>query len=99
MNKDLAYYEDAYIFGVESEVLSCVKGKKGYEIVLEDTAFYPEGGGQLCDIGTLNGFKVFDVREKDGKVVHYCEGEVEVGSLAKGEIDWNRRYDHMQNHT
>ncbi|MFN3704505.1 MAG: alanyl-tRNA editing protein [Thermoflexales bacterium] len=70
--------------------------------VLDQTAFYPTSGGQPCDHGTLNGVTVHDVRlEDDGTVVHMLGGllEASIGATVHGEIDWPRRFDHMQQHT
>ena len=74
------YYEDVYIKEFTAKVLECREAGKGYEIVLDQTAFYPEGGGQPCDLGTLNGIAVTDVQEKDGEIVHYTEAALEAGS-------------------
>ena len=74
------YYEDVYIKEFTAKVLECREAGKGYEIVLDQTAFYPEGGGQPCDLGTLNEIAVTDVREKDGEIVHHTEVALEVGS-------------------
>ena len=63
------YYEDAFLRKFEAAVLSCEAGKKGYDVVLDRTAFYPEGGGQPADHGTLGGAAVLDVHEKDGVIV------------------------------
>ena len=93
------YYEDVYIKEFTAKVLECREGKKGYEIILDQTAFYPEGGGQPCDLGTLNEIAVTDVREKDGEIVHHTEVALEVGSEVTGKIDWERRFDLMQQHS
>ena len=58
------YYEDVYQKEFTAEVLECRETDRGYEVVLDQTAFYPEGGGQPCDLGTLNGISVVDVQEK-----------------------------------
>ena len=68
-------------------------------MILDQTAFYPEGGGQPYDTGMLGGVKVLEVHEKDGHVVHETEAPLTVGGTVTGEIDWQRRYDHMQNHS
>ncbi|MGN1317947.1 MAG: DHHA1 domain-containing protein [Lachnospirales bacterium] len=93
------YYKDAYIKEFESEVVSCSEDKKGYAIILKDTAFYPEGGGQPCDIGLLNDIEVTYVCEKGEDVIHYTKSPIEVGTKVKGVIDWDRRFDLMQQHS
>lgn len=94
------YYEDPYQKTFTAQVLSCEPGKKGrYQVILDQTAFYPEGGGQPYDTGMLGGVKVLEVHEKDGHVVHEAEAPLTVGGTVTGEIDWQRRYDHMQNHS
>ena len=97
MNK--LYYDSAYIKEFEAQVLSCQEGKKGWEIPLSATAFYPEGGGQPADTGLLGNVRVTDVHEKDGQVVHYTDGPLPVGEMVRGVIDWDRRFQHMQEHS
>lgn len=97
MNK--LYYDSAYIKEFEAQVLSCQEGKKGWEITLSATAFYPEGGGQPADTGLLGNVRVTDVHEKDGQVVHYTDGPLPGGEMVRGVIDWDRRFQHMQEHS
>lgn len=93
------YYEDCHISHFQAQVTGCEKREKGYEIRLDATAFYPEGGGQACDLGTLNGMQVLDVREREEEILHLCEAPLEVGSTVEGIIDYERRFDLMQQHT
>ena len=93
------FYKDSYMKEFDAIVLSCEKGKKGYEIILDDTAFYPEGGGQPGDHGSLGNVKVLDVHRKEGRIIHYTDGPLEVGQKVHGIIDWERRFDLMQNHS
>ena len=74
-------------------------GDEGIGIILDRTAFYPEGGGQPADEGLLGEAEVFDVQEVDGTIVHYTDRPLEEGSEVEGSIDWGRRWDHMQQHT
>lgn len=96
---DIAYYVDGYQKEIETKVIECIARNKGYDIVLENTCFYPEGGGQPADKGILDGQEVFDVQEKNGVVYHSVKQPMKVGSIVKGEIDWEYRFDLMQNHT
>ena len=93
------YYEDPFQKGFASTVVSCEETKGGYAVVLEETVFYPEGGGQPCDVGTLGSANVLDVREKDGVIVHLCDRPLAAGASVSGKIDWARRFDHMQQHS
>ena len=93
------YYEDVYKKEFAARVLDCREGKKGYEVILDQTAFYPEGGGQPSDTGVLGNTKVKDVREKDGELIHYTDAPLEVGAEVIGRIDWKRRFDLMQQHS
>ena len=93
------YYEDSRMRQFTATVLSCEEGKKGFEIVLDATAFYPEGGGQDADTGTLGGVRVLDTRDREGTVVHICDGALAVGETVEGEIDYRRRFLLMQQHS
>jgi len=94
------FYEDTYIKEFRAQVVSCQRGKKVlYEVVLDQTAFYPEGGGQPSDTGMLGGVKVLEVHEKDGHVVHYVDGPLTVGEVVEGVLDWEKRYTNMQHHS
>ena len=99
METEKLYYTDPFLTTFTAKVLSCEAGKGGYLVTLDRTAFYPEGGGQPADHGTLNGIAVTDVHEKDGVVIHTVEKAVEIGENVTGSIDWARRFDHMQQHS
>ena len=85
------YYEDPFMKSFAATVLSCEEEKGGCAVVLDETAFYPEGGGQPCDTGTLGGAKVLAVHEKGGVITHLCDRPLPVGARVEGEIDWARR--------
>ena len=93
------YYEDCHLTRFEAQVTGCEICGRGYEILLDATAFYPEGGGQACDLGTLGTARVLDVRERGEQIVHLCDAPLEVGSTVEGIIDYDRRFDLMQQHT
>jgi len=92
------YYEDCTLKTFTATVTGCTPVKGQWQITLNATAFYPEGGGQACDTGTLGGVNVLDVREKEGQIVHLCDGALPVGAEVTGAIDWERRLDQMQQH-
>jgi len=96
---DTLFYRNSYCRSFDSTVISARPYKKKYAVELEDTAFYPEGGGQPGDTGTLNGKRVIDTRKADGKILHIMDAPMEPGTFAHGEIDWERRLDHMVMHT
>ena len=93
------YYENCLLREFTAEVLSCEKCEKGFAVILSATAFYPEGGGQACDLGTLGEARVLDVQEWEEAVVHYCDCPLETATTVTGVIDWQRRFDLMQQHT
>lgn len=93
------YYENSYSTKFRGTVLSCEKSKEGYYIVLDQTLFYPEGGGQPGDKGMLGEVSVLDVHEKNGEIIHYTDAPLEVGLEVAGEICWEHRFDLMQNHS
>ena len=67
------YYEDVYKKEFTATVLECRERKNGFAVILDESAFYPEGGGQPSDVGTLGDVKVTEVHEKDGELLHYTE--------------------------
>ncbi len=93
------YYEDSHLTAFSATVTEILEKETGFYVALDQTAFYPEGGGQPCDLGTLNGVPVSDVQEWDGTVYHRVEMPLSVGQQVLGNIDWQRRFDLMQQHT
>lgn len=93
------YYEDVYKKEFTATVVECREQKKGYAVILDESAFYPEGGGQPSDVGTLGDAKVTEVHEKDGELLHYTDKALEVGAKVEGKIDWVHRFDLMQQHS
>ena len=93
------YYEDVYKKEFTAKVLECRQGKKGYEVILDQTAFYPEGGGQPGDTGSLGEAAVTDVHEKNGELIHCTDRALEPGTEVQGQIHGARRYDLMQQHS
>lgn len=99
MATEKLFYEDVYCKMFEAVVLSCTPGKHGFDVVLDKTAFYPEGGGQPGDTGFLSGVRVTDTHEQGGEIIHYCEKPLAVGAAVEGSIDWMRRLSLMQLHS
>lgn len=93
------FYLDSHLKTFTATVVSCLPGKHGYDVVLDKTAFYPEGGGQPGDRGTLGGVTVTDTHERDGEIVHYCGAPLEAGDCVEGVIDWDWRFHLMQQHS
>lgn len=91
------YYDNPYSTSFEAQVLETQQ--EGRRVYLDQTAFYPTSGGQLHDWGTLNGVAVLDVvDEDDGRIAHLLAGPL-TRTAVVGEIDWGRRFDHMQQHS
>lgn len=99
METEKLFYADPFQQEFTATVLDCQPAKNGFAVTLDRTAFYPEGGGQPADHGTLDGAAVTDVHERDGVVFHTVEKPVEIGQNVTGRIDWARRFDHMQQHS
>ena len=99
METNKLFYADPHRTSCQSRVLSCQETPKGWEVTLDATVFYPEGGGQACDLGRLGGVRVLDVRERGEEIVHLCDGPLPLGGTVEGSIDWARRFDLMQQHT
>lgn len=93
------FYEDVYIREFEAIVLSCEEKEGKYSVILNETAFYPEGGGQPADKGTIENIPVIDVQYEDGELCHILEQPLEEGSQVVGRIDWDWRFDLMQQHS
>ena len=93
------YYTEPARPGFDATVVGCETRDGRIEVVLDRTAFYPTSGGQPFDTGTINGVRVLDVEDRDDDVVHVVEQPLVVGAPATAEIDWARRFDHMQQHT
>jgi len=94
------YYTDPLLTAFDAVVVSSDEAGGRSRIVLDRTAFYPTSGGQPFDTGRLGGLPVVEVADReDGVVEHVVEGRIEPGRTVRGEIDWPRRFDHMQQHT
>lgn len=93
------YYIDSHMRTFTARVMSCNKSGSGFEIILDKTAFFPEGGGQCADTGVLGGVNVLDAHEHGGDVIHYTDAPLTVGADVNGEIDWEKRFRNMQGHS
>ena len=106
------FYRDSHLREFTAAVTACrpcgkddgrEKAESGdagkYEVELDRTAFFPEGGGQYSDKGVLGGARVLDVREKDGHIFHITDAPLEMGEQVTGKIDWEERFMKMQQHT
>lgn len=99
MATEKLFYKDCHQTTFSATVTGCEQVKDRWHIILDATCFYPEGGGQACDLGTLEEATVLHVREQGEEVVHVCDQPLAVGRKVCGAIDWNRRFDQMQQHT
>ena len=96
---DRLYYDDAYLTAFDGRVLECVARENAWHVRLNRSAFYPTSGGQPYDKGTLNGIPVKDVyADASLEVWHVLDDPISEGTAVHGEIDWPRRFDHMQQH-
>ena len=101
------YYEDVHMTEFEATVTECSYDEKKniYKVVLDQTAFFPEEGGQVADKGTLTvvdsnvTLPLLDAHIKKDIIYHYVEREIPVGTLVKGYVDWTQRFDFMQQHS
>lgn len=91
------YYEDPFMKEFNAKVLKIIDDW----LILDQTAFYPEGGGQPCDLGEIEGVKVLDVQKVGKVIIHKVENpeKFKKGQKVHGKIDWNRRIQHMRHHT
>ena len=99
MKTNKLFYADTHLTEFSAVVVDCFEGKQGFEIELDATAFYPEGGGQAADRGTLNGVPVLHVHEEGERVLHRTAAPLTVGETVTGLVDYAHRFDLMQQHT
>ena len=93
------YYTDAMAREFDATVTAVTQTDAGLAVTLDRTAFYPTSGGQPFDTGRLGGVRVLDTVDADDDVHHLVDAPLEAGARVRGEIDWPRRFDHMQQHT
>ncbi|MBS4207039.1 alanine--tRNA ligase-related protein [Bacillus sp. FJAT-50079] len=99
MLKERLYYIDAYCKTFTTQIKKEAQDTEGnWYVVLENTAFYPTGGGQPHDIGTLNDIQVLNVEDVEGEIRHTVATKLGATDQVKGVINWERRFDHMQQH-
>ena len=87
------YYEDQYIKEFKGEIIEVKEIDGKFHVLLDQTAFFPGGGGQMGDLGLIDGIKVLDVYEEEGKVYHVLEKEPKKLKNLQCELDWERRFD------
>src|SRR6476660_7270608 len=97
------YYDDSYLREFDAQVVSCEPvgnrdGRPAYEILLDETAFYPTSGGQPHDLGRIDDAEVLEVRDDGDEIVHVVDHGFARGKV-HGCLHWARRFDHMQQHT
>jgi alanyl-tRNA synthetase len=94
------YYDEPYRTTFDATVTSCVTRNGAIAVMLDRTAFYPTSGGQPHDLGTLGGSRVLDVVDTEsGEIAHMVDAPLAEATTVRGAIDWERRFDHMQQHT
>lgn len=99
MTTEKLYYVNQYQTDGTATVLSCTPCVDGFEVILDRTIFYPTGGGQPCDTGTIGGIPVRAVEEREGQVIHFCQDALAIGTAVEMRIDWQRRFSLMQQHS
>lgn len=93
------YDQDSFLKEFEAEVLSCQPTDEGYKVILSQTLFFPEQGGQTSDVGLLGEGRVTDVQIENDEIVHFTDIAYTVGDTVTGMIDWHHRFGNMQQHT
>ena len=93
------YLLDSMTAAFDAVVISCEPKNDWYLVELDRSAFFPNKGGQPCDVGSLSGAKVLDVNEQGERLLHFCDRALPVGTAVRGELDFARRFDIMQQHT
>ncbi|KQX69011.1 MULTISPECIES: alanyl-tRNA editing protein [unclassified Paenibacillus] len=92
------YYNSAYVTEWQTDIHQMLEREDGYYVILKETAFYPHGGGQPCDVGHINGIPVLDVITEEDEVLHKLE-RLPDESKVTCQLDWTIRFDHMQQHS
>ena len=92
------YFKDSHIKEFKAAVISCEEKDGGYAVILDKTAFFPEGGGQPADTGVIGAVRVHDVQEQNGEILHFTKQALEPGEYLCS-IDWQKRFERMQNHS
>ena len=93
------YYADSRLFAFRARVTGCEEGEGGFLVTLDRTAFFPEGGGQPADTGSLGSARVLDAREKGDEIVHLTDAPLPVGETVAGAVDAEQRRRRMQEHS
>lgn len=101
MKTEKLYHNDSYQIAFQARVVEKYKDRERYALILDQTCFYPTSGGQISDRGIIEGLPVLTVEEENGKIIHYLQNEIKaaIGDTVTGRIDWQYRFDHMQQHT
>ena len=103
MNTVKLYQKNVYLKEFDAKITSLHTDGEDIIITLDQTAFFPTGGGQSCDRGNISGFEVTDVYEENGHIFHRLKSGASAGNLGEGDavsgqIDWEHRFDNMQRH-
>ena len=93
------YYIDSHLMEFEATVTECRTLENGCAVILDSTAFFPEGGGQSADTGYIGDVRVTDVQETGGEILHFCEKPLPVGTVQSCRLDREQRLRRMQNHS
>lgn len=95
------FHDDSYKTKFQAKIIDIQYKKNTIVLILDQTYFYPNAGGQLCDKGNIAGYSVIDIQELNGSIIHYldCNTNFDIGMTVTAEIDWKIRFDHMQQHT
>ena len=99
MTTEKLYYIDSHLFAFEATVLDCRKTETGWAVLLDKTAFFPEGGGQPADAGFIDSIPVTDVQEQGGEILHFCGQALPVGDHLPCRVEREQRLVRMQNHS
>ena len=99
MTTEKLYYIDSHLFDFEATVLDCRETETGWAVILDKTAFFPEGGGQPADTGLIDSIPVTDVQEQGGEILHFCGQALPVGDHLPCRVEREQRLVRMQNHS